>query len=235
MATMKLHHHGRLELPTGPLRAVGTQTGGTVEVTPRAGGGVVLRAKGGKDAPRVPRVADPAPAGPAAGNAPSRSSATLAAIRSAVVAGALLLGGANVGAADRAVVDGLATVQQDGSLHVGGETVRLFGADIPGIEPTCRFVVRPPRCAARSMLVLDGLVTGFVRCEILRHGGGGPEGVCTVAGRDLFGPREDLGAALILDGWALATPAAPEQYHALEAVARSREAGLWGDKIVNFR
>jgi hypothetical protein len=53
MATMKLHHDGRLELPTGPLRALGTQTGGTVEVTPRAGGGAVLRAKGG-DQPGLP-------------------------------------------------------------------------------------------------------------------------------------------------------------------------------------
>jgi hypothetical protein len=85
------------------------------------------------------------------------------------------------------------------------------------------------------VLALDFLVTGFVRCEIVRRGGGGLEGICTVAGRDLFGPREDLGAALVLDGWALATAAAPEEYHALEALARSREAGLWGDKIVNFR
>ena len=163
-------------------------------------------------------------------------SGTLAAARSALVAGTLLLEGASVGAANRPVVDGLATVQQDGSLHVGGETVRLFGTYIPVIEPTCRFVVRPPRCAARSVLALDFLVTGFVRCEIVRRGGsGGLEGICTVAGRDLFGPREDLGAALVLDGWALATAAAPERYHALEALARSREAGLWGDKIVNFR
>jgi hypothetical protein len=44
-----------------------------------------------------------------------------------------------------------------------------------------------------------------------------------------------LGAALVLDGWALATPAVPARYHALEALVRSREAGLWGDKIVNFR
>jgi endonuclease YncB( thermonuclease family) len=162
-------------------------------------------------------------------------SATLAATRSALVAGTLLLGSASVGAAGRPVVDGLATVQPDGSLRVGGETVRLFGTYIPDIEPTCRFAVRPPRCAARSVLALDFMVTGFVRCEILRDGGTGPEGICTVAGRYLFGPREDLGAELILDGWALATRDAPEEYHALEALARSREAGLWGDKIVNFR
>jgi endonuclease YncB( thermonuclease family) len=174
------------------------------------------------------------------GNVPSvpdaPPSATLAATRSALAAGTLLLGGASVRAADRPVVDGLATVQRDGSLHVGGETVRLFGTYIPDIEPTCRFVVRPPRCAARAVLALDFLVTGFVRCEIVRRGGGGGlEGICTAAGRDLFGPREDLGATLVLDGWALATAAAPEEYHALEALARSREAGLWGDKIVNFR
>jgi hypothetical protein len=53
MANTKLHQDRRLELPTGPLRAHGTQTGGTVEVTPRVGGGAVLRAKGG-DQPGLP-------------------------------------------------------------------------------------------------------------------------------------------------------------------------------------
>ena len=48
------------------------------------------------------------------------------------------------------VVDGLAIVQADGSLRLGGETVWLYGTYIPDIEPTCQFVVRPPRCAART-------------------------------------------------------------------------------------
>jgi hypothetical protein len=138
----------------------------------------------------VPRIAEPAPAELAVGNAPSGSSATLAAARSPAAAGTLLLGSTSVGAAGQPVVDGLATVQRDGSLHVTGETVRLFGAYIPVIEPTCRFVVRPPRCAARSALALDFLVTGFVRCEIVRRGGPGrkgsapwPAGTCSARAR----------------------------------------------------
>ena len=139
-------------------------------------------------------------------------------------------------AADRRVVDGLATVQTDGSLHVGGETVWLYGVYFPADAPTtCRFAIRPPRCAARSVLALDYKVTGFVHCEIVGTIGDALAGFCSVAGRDPFGPRQDLGAAMIRDGWVLATPDAPPRYRALEGLARSREAGLWGDKIVNFR
>jgi hypothetical protein len=52
------------------------------------------------------------------------------------------------------VVDGLATVQSDGSLRVGGQTVRLFGADLPDIHSTCRSVTVASRCSSRSVRAL---------------------------------------------------------------------------------
>ena len=137
--------------------------------------------------------------------------------------------------ADRPVIDGLAIVQADGSLRLGGETVWLYGTEIPLLVRTCTSVVRPPRCGDRSVLVLANMIDGFVRCEIIRRRGSAYEGFCTQAGRDLFGPRDDIAAQLILRGWALAADDAPSRYRAYEAIAQSRDAGLWGNKIVNIR
>ena len=68
------------------------------------------------------------------------------------------------------VIDGLAVVQADGSLSVGGERVFLWGVYLPRLERTCSTYVRPPRCGAPSILILDDLVDGFVRCEVVREG-----------------------------------------------------------------
>jgi endonuclease YncB( thermonuclease family) len=133
------------------------------------------------------------------------------------------------------VVDGLAIVQDDGSLRVAGETVYLYGVYIPQYQRTCTNVVNPTRCAASPVLVLDSLVDGFVRCEIVRQGRDALQGVCTQAGRKLFGPREDIAATMISRGWALAAEYAPPQYRALESLAKSREIGLWGPNIVRVR
>ena len=125
------------------------------------------------------------------------------------------------------VVDGLAIVQGDGSPRVDGRTVRLHGAYLPDADPACRSVVRSARCSSPAVGALRGKVTGFVRCGIVRGGGEVLEGICTVPGRDRFGPGEDLAAWLIERGRALATPDAPARYHTLERLARSREVGLW--------
>ena len=137
--------------------------------------------------------------------------------------------------AGRRVVDGLAIVQDDGSLSLAGEKVWLHGASIPLFVRTCTSVTRPQRCGSRSVLVLANLVTGVVRCEIVRQHPGALEGVCTQAGRDSFGPRQDLAAELILRGWALASPGAPADYFALQSIAQSQEAGIWGTKQINIR
>ena len=148
---------------------------------------------------------------------------------------ALLLalpGGASAGAR---VLDGLAIVQADGSLRVDGETVYLYGVYLPRLERTCSSLVLPPRCGAPSVLVLNDLVDGFVRCQVVREGRNAVQGICTQPGRDLFGERVDIAATLVRRGWALAADEAPAQYRALEALAKSREVGLWGPKILNLR
>jgi hypothetical protein len=139
------------------------------------------------------------------------------------------------GLAGPRILDGLAIVQADGSLRVDGETVYLYGVFLPQLERTCTSIVRPPRCGAPSVLVLNDLVEGFVQCQVVREGRNAVQGICTQPGRDLFGAREDLAATLVRRGWALAADEAPAQYRALEALARSREVGLWGPKILNLR
>jgi endonuclease YncB( thermonuclease family) len=134
------------------------------------------------------------------------------------------------------VVDGLAKVQADGSLRINGRTVRLFGVFIPIDDRTCRSSIRPPRCASKAVLVLDGMVSGFVRCEVVRAVGGGVvEGVCSVRGDDAFGPRDDLAAQLLQEGFALVRPDAPPAYFALERLAQAQERGLWSSGILNIR
>lgn len=145
------------------------------------------------------------------------------------------VGAPRVSHAAAQVLDGLAIVQADGSLRLGGETVWLHGVEIPMFVRTCTSVVRPPRCGARSVLVLSNLITGFVRCELVRRRGHAYEGVCSQAGRDLFGPRDDIAAEMVLRGWALAADNAPSRYRAYEKIAQSRDAGVWGAKIVNIR
>ena len=134
------------------------------------------------------------------------------------------------------VVDGLARVQGDGSLSINGRTVYLYGVYIPVDDRTCRSSIRPPRCAAKAVLVLDGMVSGFVRCEIVREAGGEAlEGVCTMRGDDAFGPRDDLAARMLQEGFALVRPDAPAAYVALERLAQSQQRGLWSSGILNVR
>ena len=157
------------------------------------------------------------------------------ALAAACLAAALLLMPA-ARAAGPLVLDGLAVVQTDGTLSINGTVVRLFGVYLPGRERTCRTVIRPPFCAARSVVVLNDKVQGFVRCEIVRRGRDGVlEGLCGQRTDDLFGPREDLGAYMVERGFALVTPDSPPEYVALERLARSREVGLWGAKMLDLR
>ena len=156
-------------------------------------------------------------------------------MRALLICATVLLAPTPPAAAAARVLDGLAIVQANGSLRVQGETVYLYGVYLPQFERTCTTFVRPPRCGAPSVLVLERLVEGFVQCRIVRSGGNAQQGVCTQRGRDLFGPREDIAATLVRQGWALAAEDSPPQYRALELLAKSREVGLWGPKILNLR
>ena len=121
-----------------------------------------------------------------------------------------------------------ARVKDDGTLRVSNRTVHLYGIYIPPTNRQCRTQIRPVRCAPRAALALEFKIQGFVFCESQRRNRDGSiQAVCYVD-RTPLDPGEDLAAYLLRNGWALARPEAPFEYHALERIARSRELGVWG-------
>jgi len=127
------------------------------------------------------------------------------------------------------------SVEDDGSLRVGGRTVHLYGIYLPPTNYTCRTFFRPPVCGSRAALALDFKIQGFVHCEEKgAHADRSIIATCYV-NRSHFSGGEDLAAYLIRKGWAMALPEAPFEYHALEKIARQQFVGVWGfsvDRII---
>ena len=139
-------------------------------------------------------------------------------------------------AVDARTVSGLARVDDLGRLLIAGETVALSDIDLPTDDRACRRATIPVRCGPRAVIILDGLVRGFVHCTITAPGVGGTlEGRCTIAGRRLFDERIDLAAELLRQGWAFARDDAPGLYRALERLARTRQVGMWRDAVIDLR
>ena len=141
----------------------------------------------------------------------------------------LLVIGATVSAAPP--IRGLAFVQEDASLRIGGVSIRLYGIYVPETSDTCRRHERPLRCAPRAALALERKAKGFVHCEPMgREPDGTVIGLCR-AGATPHSPGDDLSAYMLRRGWAVARPEAPFEYHALERIARERGLGVWGIPI----
>ncbi|MEO1020699.1 MAG: nuclease-like protein [Pseudomonadota bacterium] len=144
--------------------------------------------------------------------------------------------GLGVNPAYAANLNGFAQVRDDGSLSIQGRVIRLKGIFIPIDERTCRTFIVPARCAAEAVLVLDGLVDGFVHCRAnVRYFRNGTRAFCSIEGDSILDERQDLGALMIRQGFALASEDAPPQYRALEKLARAQERGLWNPGFVNLR
>ena len=108
----------------------------------------------------------------------------------------------------RADAGRLAFVQEDASLRIGNRTVRLYGIYVPFTNRNCTTQLRPTRCASRAALALDLRLQGFVYCRFLgRNSDGSRSAICEADCDSSPGPcREDLGAWLISQGWAVAAP-----------------------------
>jgi endonuclease YncB( thermonuclease family) len=121
-----------------------------------------------------------------------------------------------------------ASINQDGSLQIEGKTVHLYGIHLPDTGRTCRSNRNPAVCGSRAVIALDHKIDGFVRCEILgANRDGSLVGWCRVEAL-YFDEGEDLSAYLLEQGWAVALPDAPFEYHTLEKISRVRGFGLWG-------
>ncbi len=125
-------------------------------------------------------------------------------------------------------VQGHGIVQDDGSLLVGGRVVQLFGIYLPPSDRQCDTTWLPIRCTNRSVVQLNRIAKGYLYCDVQGETPQGRLSAICYAGQTAFDAGQDLGATLVQQGWALATPEAPFEYQALEKLARTREIGLWG-------
>ena len=125
-------------------------------------------------------------------------------------------------AADREI-SSFAFVQEDGSLKIAGEHIRLYGIYIPPTGQTCNTFIRPVPCGTRASLALDFKISGdFVHCTLLATN---PDGSITAS---CSVGNEDLSAWMLQRGWAVALPDAPFEYRTMEKIAQSRGIGVWG-------
>jgi endonuclease YncB( thermonuclease family) len=143
----------------------------------------------------------------------------------ALAAAALLpLRGAEAGG--REVVS-YALVQPDAALKVAGKVFQLYGLYFPPSNEVCSRHYNPRRCGSRAVVALESKIQGFVACRpVARNPDRSYDAFC----RTRF-KGEDLGSYLISEGWALALPHAPFEYHALERIARERGRGVWGFQV----
>ena len=139
-------------------------------------------------------------------------------------------------AAHASDITSYAIVQDDGSLRVQGNTIRLFGVYLPPTTYGCRSDFRPPLCGNRSVRALKVKIRGFVHCDPqMELSDGSLSAVCYVDGASVVDPPVDLGAWLIEQGLAVAAPGAPFEYQTLERIAEVNRRGVWGfpvDQII---
>lgn len=120
-------------------------------------------------------------------------------------------------------ISSFAFVQDDGSLKIAGYLIHLYGIYIPATEQTCLTFIRPVPCGPRAALALDFKISGdFVHCTPrMAHPDGSITANCTSG-------NEDLSQWMLQNGWAVALPDAPFEYHAMERIAQSKGIGIWG-------
>jgi endonuclease YncB( thermonuclease family) len=134
------------------------------------------------------------------------------------------------------VITSYAIVRDDASLRVRGQTFRLFGTYIPDSSRFCRGNFRPVRCGTRASTALETKIQGFVTCDPqAQFRDGSIAAFCYVRGRSMLDPPVDLGAFLIEQGLAVATPNAPFEYGVLEKIARTNGRGVWGFQVDDIR
>jgi endonuclease YncB( thermonuclease family) len=129
-----------------------------------------------------------------------------------------------------------AIVQDDATLRVRGQTIRLYGVYVADLRPFCDSTFRPARCRTRAAVALASRIQGFVRCvPQARYDDRSIGAFCSVSGTGTPSRQIDLGAWLIEQGWAVALSQAPFAYHTLEEIAKVNGRGVWGfqaDRII---
>jgi endonuclease YncB( thermonuclease family) len=139
-------------------------------------------------------------------------------------------------AAAAAEIHSYAIVQDDATLRVRGQTIRLYGVYVVDLRPFCDSTFRPTRCQTRAAVALASRIQGFVRCvPQVQYDDRSIGAFCSIRGTGTPSRQIDLGAYLIEQGWAVALPEAPFGYHTLQEIAKVNGRGVWGfqaDRII---
>jgi endonuclease YncB( thermonuclease family) len=134
------------------------------------------------------------------------------------------------------VIESYAIVQDDATLRVRGQTIRLYGVHVADLRPFCDSIFRPTRCQTRAAVALASRIQGFVRCvPQVKYEDRSIGAFCSIRGTGTPSRQIDLGAWLLEQGWAVALPEAPFAYHTLEEIAKVNGRGVWGfqaDQII---
>lgn len=125
---------------------------------------------------------------------------------------------------------GPAVVQPDASLLVNGKRLVLADIEIIPAGRTCDTTILPPLCGAPAAIALRAKIVHFVSCRLRADVPGLGTAVCRHAALYPTG-GEDLGAFLVAQGWATASPTASPFYQTMETIARSQGRGAWGIRI----
>ena len=118
---------------------------------------------------------------------------------------------------------GAAHIIDGDTIVIAGESHRLHGIDAPEMGQICFTRGGAPwPCGERATAALEALIGDApVRCVSDKRGVYGRHiSICTVGG-------VDLGAWMVVHGWALAYRAYSTAYIDEEAAARTARAGLW--------
>jgi endonuclease YncB( thermonuclease family) len=117
---------------------------------------------------------------------------------------------------------GPARVVDGDTIAIGNTSIRISGIDAPERDQRCQQGTAKIACGRQASSTLQDIIgTASVRCSVTsidRYER--PVGTCFVKGRD-------VGAAMVVAGWAVAFTRYSNRYLPEQAAARAAHRGLW--------